>query len=208
MPDLSPRQLALYGLALLALVVLAVWYAGRGAGASAAAPSAAPTIAVQGESKGLLVVHVAGAVRHPGVYRMRAGSRVDDAVERAGGARRRADLSALNLAAELEDGRQVLVPLRAAAAGSAAAGTAAAGTAAASTAAAGAVAPATPAVPLNLNTATAEQLDQLDGVGPATAQHIIEYREAHNGFGSVEELDQVPGIGEVRLAALRDKVRV
>jgi competence protein ComEA len=197
MPDLNPRQLALYGLALLALVVLAIWYAGRGSGASAAAPSAAPAIAVQGESKGRLVVHVAGAVRHPGVYRMRAGQRVDDAVERAGGARRRADLSALNLAAELEDGRQVLVPLRAAAASTGAA-----------TTAAGAAAPATPAVPLNLNTATAEQLDELDGVGPATAQHIIDYREAHNGFGSVEELDQVPGIGEARLAALRDKVRV
>ena len=204
MPDLSPRQLALYGLALLALVVLAVWYAGRGTGASAAAP-AAPAIAVQGEDKGPLVVHVAGAVRHPGVYRMRAGSRVDDAVERAGGARRRADLSALNLAAELEDGRQVLVPLQVAAPGT----TAGTGVAASGTAASGsAVAPAAPVVPLNLNTATAEQLDELDGIGPATARHIIEYREAHDGFGSVEELDQVPGIGETRLAALRDKVRV
>src|SRR3954470_598667 len=156
MPDLTPRQLATYGLVLLALVLLAVWYAGRGDGATAAVPSAAPAIAVQGESKGSLVVHVAGAVRHPGVYRMRAGSRVDDAVTRAGGARRKADLSALNLAAELEDGRQVLVPLRAPSAG-AAAGTA---TAATGTGAAGsAVAPATPAVPLNLNTATPEQLD-------------------------------------------------
>jgi len=205
MPDLSPRQLALYGLALLALVALAVWYAGRGTGVSAAAPAAAPAIAVQGEDKAPLVVHVAGAVRHPGVYRMRAGSRVDDAVARAGGARRRADLSALNLAAELEDGRQVLVPLRAAAgAGVAVAGAATAGTTPSGTAAA----PATPAVPLNLNTATAEQLDQLDGIGPATARHILEYRQEHNGFGSVEELDQVPGIGETRLAALRDKVRV
>ena len=198
MPDLTPRQLTLYGLVLLALVVLAVWYAGRGSDAGAAAPATAPAIAVQGESKASLVVHVTGAVRHPGVYRMRAGSRVDDAVTRAGGARRRADLSALNLAAELEDGRQVLVPVRAAPAAAAApaAGSAAAGT------------PAAPAVPLNLNTATLEQLDELDGIGPATAQHIIDYREAHDGFGSVEELDQVPGIGETRLAALRDKVRV
>jgi competence protein ComEA len=196
MPDLSPRQLAVYGLALLALIMLAAWYVGRG-NATAAVPSTAPAIAVEGESKGALVVHVAGAVRHPGVYRMRVGSRVDDAVERAGGARRRADVSALNLAAELEDGRQVLVPLRA---------TTAAGTASAAASAPGA--PATPAVPLNLNTATPEQLDELDGIGPTTAQHIIEYREAHNGFGSVEELDQVPGIGETRLAALRDKVRV
>src|SRR3954454_12343278 len=155
MPDLTPRQFATYGLALLALVLLAVWYAGRGDGATAAVPSAAPAIAVQGESKGSLVVHVAGAVRHPGVYRMRAGSRVDDAVARAGGARRRADLSALNLAAELEDGRQVLVPLRAATgAGAAVAGAAAPGASPSGTAAV----PATPAVPLNLNPATAEQL--------------------------------------------------
>ncbi len=65
-----------------------------------------------------------------------------------------------------------------------------------------------PGVPLDLNTATVEQLDELDGIGPATAQQIVAYREAHGGFGSVEELDQVPGIGETRLAALRDKVRV
>jgi competence protein ComEA len=198
MPDLSPRQLAVYGLALLALIMLAAWYVGRG-NATAAVPSTAPAIAVEGESKSAVVVHVAGAVHHPGVYRMRAGSRVDDAVARAGGARRRADLSALNLAAELEDGRQVLVPLRATTA-------AATGTAPAAASVPGA--PATPAVPLNLNTATPEQLDELDGIGPTTAQHIIEYREAHNGFGSVDELDQVPGIGETRLAALRDKVRV
>ena len=82
MPDLTPRQLAVYGLALLALILLAVWYVGRG-NATAAAPAGAPPIAVQGESTGVVVVHVAGAVRHPDVYRMRAGSRVDDAVQRA-----------------------------------------------------------------------------------------------------------------------------
>ncbi len=77
-------------------------------------------------------------------------------------------------------------------------------TAAVASAAAGAA----PGVPLDLNTATVEQLDELDGIGPATAQQIVAYREAHGGFGSVEELDQVPGIGETRLAALREKVRV
>jgi competence protein ComEA len=116
---------------------------------------------------------------------------VADALARAGGARRRADVGAVNLAAELQDGRQVLVPLRAKGGGVAVAG----------------AAPA-PGVPLDLNTATVEQLDELDGIGPATAQQIVAYREAHGGFGSVEELDQVPGIGETRLAALRDKVRV
>ena len=197
MPELTPRQIALYGLAVLALMVLAAWYLGQGDGTAAAPPAAAAPIAVEEEASGggALVVHVAGAVRQPGVYRMRAGSRVDEAVTRAGGPRRRADLSALNLTAELEDGRQVLVPLRVAAA--AGGGTATAG-----------AAPATPGVPLNLNTATPEQLDELDGIGPATAEQIVAYREAHDGFGSIEELDQVPGIGEIRLASLRDQVRL
>jgi competence protein ComEA len=139
------------------------------------------------------VVHVAGAVRDPGVYRLRAGARVDDAVGRAGGATSKADLSQVNLAAEVEDGRQVLVPERLTAAEAAAA---APGT------------PGTPAIPLNLNTATLEQLDELDGIGPATAQQILDYREAQGGFGSVEELAQVPGIGDKRLASLREQVRV
>ena len=194
MPELNPRQLALCGLGLLGLVVLAVLYSGRGDGA-AAAPSAggAPALEVKGaKAGGSLVVHVAGAVRAPGVYRLRAGARVADAVRRAGGARRRADLSAVNLAAEVQDGRQVLVPVRAPGG-------------AAATAAGGGPAPG---VPLDLNTATVEQLDELDGIGPSIAQQIVDYREANGGFGSVEELDQVPGIGETRLAALREKVRV
>src|SRR5687767_3506814 len=114
MPELTPRQIALYGLALLTLVVLAAWYVARGDGTgAAAAAAAAPAIAVEdGDRGGTLIVHVAGAVRRPGVYRMRQGARVDDAVTRAGGPRRRADLGAVNLAAELEDGRQILVPLR------------------------------------------------------------------------------------------------
>jgi competence protein ComEA len=196
MPEFNPRQLALYGLGLLALAVLAAWYLSHGDRATAAPAATAPRIEVEGDDEGdggALTVHVAGAVRRPGVYRLRAGSRVDDALTRAGGPRRRADLSAVNLAAELEDGRQVLVPLRAPAA-------AAAG--------GGAAAVTQPGVPLNLNTATPEQLDELDGIGPATAQQIVEYREAHGGFGSVEELDQVPGIGETRLASLREQVRV
>ena len=193
MPELTPRQLLLCGLALLGLVVLAVYYSGRGDGAVASPRSGAPSLEVSGSGGGPLVVHVAGEVRRPGVYRLRAGARVADAVRRAGGARRRADLGAVNLASELQDGRQVLVPRRV---GGGAAAVAAAGGAAA------------PGVPLDLNTATAEQLDELDGIGPATAQQIISYREAHGGFGSVEELDQVPGIGETRLAALREKVRV
>src|SRR5688500_1637763 len=192
MPELTPRQLLLCGLAVVALGVLAVVYARGGEPAPAAPPAGAVEVHAAG-SGGALVVHVAGAVHRPGVYRLRSGARVADAVRRAGGARRRADLGAVNLAAEVQDGRQVLVPLRARGGGVAA--TAAGG---------GAV----PGVPLDLNTATVDQLDELDGIGPATAQQIVDYREAHGGFGSVEELDQVPGIGETRLAALREKVRV
>jgi competence protein ComEA len=199
-PELPPRQLAAYGLALIAVLLLGVWFVSRGGPAAGAAPPPAP-IHVQGDGEAGgdggagVVVHVAGAVREPGVYRLRAGARVDDAVGRAGGATSGADLSQVNLAAKVEDGRQVLVPKRLSPAQAAAV-------------AAGGTAPAAPAVPLNLNTATLEQLDELDGIGPATAQQILDYREAHGGFGSVEELGQVPGIGEKRLASLREQVRV
>ena len=189
----TPRHvIALWALGLLAVVLLGARYLGRGGDAPA---TPAPAIRV-GEEAGAgssrVTVHVAGAVRRPGVYRLPARSRVVDAVRRAGGSRGRADLSALNLAAKVEDGRQVVVPLRAPPGAAPVPGTP--GTA--------------PAAPLDLNTATAEQLDELDGIGPGTAGTILEYREEHGGFGSVEELGQVPGIGEKRLAALREKVRV
>jgi competence protein ComEA len=199
-PDLPPRQLAACAVTLVAVLLIAAWYLSRTDPAPAGAGVAAPAIRVQEEggsagSGGGVVVHVAGAVREPGVYRLRSGARVDDAVGRAGGATSRADLSQVNLAAKVEDGRQVLVPRRVTAADAATSG----GSAAAA---------ATPGVPLNLNTATLEQLDELDGIGPATAEQILDYREAHGGFGSVEELGQVSGIGEKRLASLREQVRV
>jgi competence protein ComEA len=143
------------------------------------------------------VVQVAGEVRRPGVYRMSGGDRVDDAVRRAGGATSRADLTGVNLAAKVEDGRQVIVPARVPAGGAGAA-----------PAAPGASPASGGAAQTNLNTATAEQLDQLDGVGPETARKIIAYRQEHGGFRSVAELDQVPGIGPKRLAALRQRLRV
>src|SRR5829696_5320079 len=187
MSDTPRHVLALWALGLVAVVLLGARYLGRGG--DSPAPSAPPIRVGEttGGSSSRVTVHVAGAVRRPGVYRLPARARVVDAVHRAGGARRRADLSALNLAAKLEDGRQVLVPLRGAAA---AAGEAAEG------------------VPLDLNTASAEQLDELDGIGPAMAASIIKYREEHGGFGSIEELGQVSGIGEKRLAAMREQVRV
>ena len=190
MPDLPRSHLAAY--ALVALVVLVFGVRRVTASRSADTAQRAPAIALErGAPKhgGRVMVHVAGAVRRPGVYRLRSGARVDDAVRLAGGARRRADLTQVNLAQELEDGRQVIVPLRP---GGGSPGAVVAG------------APA--AGPVNLNTATLEQLDALDGIGPVTAQSILDFREENGGFSSVEQLDQVPGIGEATMTALRDKV--
>jgi competence protein ComEA len=153
--------------------------------------------------RGRVTVHVAGAVREPGVFRLPAGSRVDDAVRRAGGATSRADLTAVNLASTLEDGRQVVVPERPLVAGGGGGGVA--GTAGASAGVPGAAAGA-PGAPINLNTATLEQLDTLEGIGPGTAQKILDARTAQGGFSSIEELAQIPGIGEKRLAALRARL--
>jgi competence protein ComEA len=137
----------------------------------------------------LVFVDVVGAVRRPGLYRVRTGARVADAVARAGGPTRKADLHLVNLAARVADGEQVVVPRRGAAATPAGAG-----------------APAFSSGPVHLNSATLEQLDALPGVGPVTAQKIIDYRTQHGGFGSVDELDAVPGIGPARLADLRPLV--
>jgi competence protein ComEA len=198
MPERDPRRLAAGAAAALVLVLLAAWYVSRPRTPAQAAPPPAAAISVSdgGEDRGPVVVDVAGAVKRPGVYRLSSSARVEDALRRAGGATHRADLSQVNRAARLEDGRQILVPTRASASVAAAGGPATAGPA------------ATPSVPLDLNTATLEQLETLDGVGPATAQKIVDYRTAHNGFGSVDELDQVPGIGPMRLAALRAHLRV
>ena len=139
-------------------------------------------------------VHVAGRVRRPGLYRLAPGARVAAALERAGGPARGADLAAVNLAATVEDGQQVLVP-RAGAPG------------AASGPAAGGAAPGTAgAAKLSLGSATPEQLDGLDGIGPTLAKRIVEYRDRHGGFRSVSDLDRVEGIGEKRMAALRKAV--
>jgi competence protein ComEA len=137
-------------------------------------------------------VHVAGAVRRPGLYRVREGARVGAALELAGGPTGKADLAGTNLAARVQDGQQILVPAR--------------GAAPAPVAAAGA-GTATPAGPLSLANATQAQLEELDGIGPTLAARILEYRDSHGGFRSVEELGEVEGIGEVRLEALRQAVQ-
>jgi competence protein ComEA len=138
-------------------------------------------------------VHVAGAVRRPGLIRLPSGARVATALERAGGPRRRADLTLVNLAARVQDGQQIVVPV-AGRAGGAAAG-------AAASAAAGA---APPGAKIPLSSATPEQLDEVDGIGPTLAERIVQYRDAHGGFRSLDELANVDGIGTKRLATLRE----
>lgn len=198
MPELPRSHLIAYALLGAVVLVVGIRQLAPGPPGDAASPVAETPVAITQDGGsapgggGRVVVHVAGAVRSPGVYRMKAGARVDDAVRRAGGPLPRADLTQVNLAAEVEDGRQIIVPRRVPASSPAPSGATA----------------AAPAGPLNLNTATLEQLDTLQGVGPATAQAILDYREEQNGFSSVEELDQVPGIGAARLATLRDLVTV
>ena len=140
-------------------------------------------------------VHVAGAVKRPGLYRLRHGARVAAALARAGGPTRRAELTGTNLAARVQDGQQVVVPVRGQVAQAAATG------------ATGAGGQGAPAGRLSLATATQAQLEELDGIGPTLAARIIEYRDEHGGFRSVEELGEVDGIGEVRLEALREAVQ-
>lgn len=189
------RQALAVALALAAVLVLA----GRLVVRSEARPAQPPAETVVAEvapsaEPAQLVVHVVGAVRRPGLYRLDEGSRVADAVALAGGAGAKADLAAVNLAAPLADGTQVLVPRRGETA-TAGAGVASPG-----------IATASPAGPVRLSTATLEQLDALPGVGPVTAQRIVQHREAFGPFRSVEELDAVPGIGPARLEQLRELV--
>jgi competence protein ComEA len=213
MPDLSRSEIAAYA-ACAVLVVLLGWRVLRsdGGGSSSspaaavaagdrgavASSSATPSVSVAPARDAGVVVHVVGAVHRAGVYKLRLGQRVQDAIGRAGGATARADTQAINLAAKVADGQQVVVPRRGK-----------------TTTAVVAAAPATPdgatgapAAPGNLNTATAQQLDTLAGVGPATAQKILEYRTQHGGFSSVDDLAQVSGIGPKKLAALKPQVTV
>ena len=133
---------------------------------------------------------------------MSAGSRVADALERAGGPRPRADLSAVNLAARLADGQQIVVPRAGAAGASTPGGSPSGATPTAGPASGGA------ATGIHLSTASVEQLDGVDGIGPTLARRIIEYRDAHGGFRSMAELAQVDGIGEKRLATLREALQL
>jgi len=183
MPSLpvSRRQALLIAAAALALLAVAGrWLADAG---TATVQPAAALVPERAAATPALVVHVAGAVRQPGLYRLAEGKRVADAVARAGGATAPADTAAINLAAPLADGMQVVVPSRV----SGAAGTAAVGR-------------------VSLSSASLAELDALPGVGPVTAQKIVDHRLAHGGFRSVDDLDAIPGIGPVRVEQLRELV--
>jgi len=164
----------------------------------AGAPDGLSAGAVAGDAPAArLVVDVKGAVRRPGVYRLTAGARAYDAIRRAGGLTARADRIGVNLAARVVDGGEVVVPERGVGLRTTAAPPASAGAGDGDGAAAGGP------LALDLNTASAQELEQLDGVGPAIAANIVIYREQHGGFASVDELDEVSGIGEAKLAAIR-----
>lgn len=194
MPELSRTQVVVYGAVTVALLLVGA-RAIRAEGDSTQSFTTGAAVEVTpedgfsiGGGGSDLVVHVAGAVARPGVYRLPPGSRVDDAVRRAGGAAAGGELEAVNLAARLADGQQVVVPERGPAVGAAAAGGEAAG-------------------PISLGTATVEQLDTIEGIGPVTARDIVEFRDQHGGLASVEQLDQISGIGPATMESLRTSLQ-
>jgi competence protein ComEA len=189
MPPVSRGRALAYVAALLVALTLAGRLALRGP--EDPAPQAAPA-AMRAEQAPMrkLLVHVVGAVRQPGLYRLDEGSRIDDAVRAAGGPKPKAALDLINLASPVADGQQVIVPVRGRGASVGASG----------------MSGSAPSERVHLNTATLEQLDTLPGIGPVTAQKILDYRTEHGAFSSVEELDAVPGIGPARLAELKEAV--
>ncbi|PWU25282.1 MAG: DNA-binding protein [Candidatus Rokuibacteriota bacterium] len=189
LPFTRRQALAVVGL-LVGVLVAATQLLQRPA-TPAAQPSSLP-VATAPPPQSRLFVDVVGAVRRPGLYRLRSDARIADALARAGGTTRKADLEQVNLAAPVADGEQVVVPRRLAPA--------------ASQVATGTGGQAAPTGPIHLSTATLEQLDSLPGVGPVTAQKILDYRAQHGAFRSVDELDAVPGIGPARLDELRGLV--
>ncbi|HMC06359.1 MAG TPA: ComEA family DNA-binding protein [Solirubrobacterales bacterium] len=205
MPNLSRSQLLVYGAVGVALLLVgARWI--RSADARDAASSGieyssgsggsssdSASFGVDAQGGGDLVVDVAGAVGRPGVYRLPAGSRVTDAVQRAGGATRKAEVDSINLAARLTDGQQVVVP--------------AAVAPGASAVSSGATSTGEPTGPVSLGTATLDQLDTIEGIGPVTAQKIVEFRDQHGGVSSVDQLDQIDGIGPATMEALRARIQ-
>jgi competence protein ComEA len=197
-PELSRSQVAVYGAVAIALLLVGARAIGRqhsretSAFGSSSGSATVGSFGIDAKGGRDVVVDVAGAVRKPGVYRLPSGARVTDAVQRAGGGTGGALLDQINLAARLADGQQVVVPERA---GGPAAAAAPAGSA------------TTDGAPISLGTATAEQLDTIEGIGPVTAQDIIDFRDQHGGLSSIEQLDQISGIGPATMEALRKRLQ-
>jgi competence protein ComEA len=196
MGELSRSQIVVYGAIAVALLLVGARAIGRENGGSEAAFGSSPAshgstdFGVSAEGGRDVVVDVAGAVRRPGVYRLPAGSRVTDAVQRAGGGSGDALLDQINLAARLGDGQQVVVPERTS-----------------GTAASGASATSSDDAPISLGSATAEQLDTIEGIGPVTAQDIIGFRDQKGGLSSIDQLDEISGIGPATMQALRKRLQ-
>ena len=200
----GPGRLAATALAVLAVVAGGTWLLKGSPGraedqlpfASHPASTTATTVALPTTSASTaVVVYVTGAVITPGVYTLAAPARVTDAVAAAGGAAAQADLNVVNLAASLRDGQRIYVPVVGEVIPVVVAGEQPAETTA-------------PAGPVNVNSATADQLDVLPGVGPTTAAAIIAYRQQHGPFQTVDQLGDVRGIGPAKLEALRGLVTV
>jgi competence protein ComEA len=187
----------------LALAAAGLWYARSlprpiqvaTAGEAKVAPAGATGAASASPSAAPVIVDVAGWVRRPGVYTFATGDRIVDAIARAGGARHGADLAALNLAAPLVDGTQILVPRVGAPPAAGGSGSAAGGTGGA-----GAL--------VNINTASATELEALPGIGEVLAATIVAYRDEHGPFASVDQLEDVSGIGPSTLEDIRDLVTI
>ncbi len=198
MPTITRGRAIAYLAAILAALVLGGRFllASDSAGSTSGRTQTLTSIQIDRAATGevppedLVLVHVAGAVRRPGLYRLPADSRIDDAIRAAGGPKPRAALALVNLAAPVADGQQVLVP-----------GQQRSGSSSAQGSVGGVTAPPTQ---VHLNSATLEDLDGLPGVGPVTAQRILDYRAQHGAFASIDELDAVPGIGPTRLDQLRE----
>jgi len=193
-PELSRSQIVVYGAVAVALLLVgarAIRAEGSGgpAASSFSAGSSEPGGFSLRSGGGDVVVDVAGAVDDPGVYRLPAGARVVDAIRRAGGAGPGAALEAINRAARLADGQQVVVPERGPAG-------------LAATAVAGGE-----EGPISLGSATVDQLDTIDGIGPVTAQDIVDFRDEHGGLASIDQLDEISGIGPATMESLRSRLQ-
>lgn len=188
MPELSRSQLVVYGAVAVALLLVGARAirAEEGGPVEPVAVAAGGAVEVVGGGGGDLVVDVGGAVRDPGVYRLPQGARVVDAIRRAGGLGDDALVAGINRAARLVDGQQVVVPADGGSGGVAAA-----------------VAGAAAEGPISLGMATVEQLDTIEGIGPVTAQKIVDFRDERGGLASVEQLEEVSGIGPATMESLR-----